>query len=129
MRRSSFAAILIIVVCFAGIFGCSNDPAKDLYGTWKGKTRIAQDIVMTIRNDKTIEIETDSDSVRQVRKGTFVIVDRRLRATLDTLETYTGNVVKRERKVDFDEALFTFISDDEMVLRNGTQAIVLERVE
>jgi hypothetical protein len=129
MRRSSFAAILIIVVCFAGIFGCSNDPAKDLYGTWKGKTRIAQDIVMTIRNDKTIEIETDSDSVRQVRKGTFVIVDRRLRATLDTLETYTGNVVKRERKVDFDEALFTFISDDEMVLRKGTQAIVLERVE
>jgi hypothetical protein len=129
MRRSSFSTILIIVVCFAGIFGCSNDPAKDLYGTWKGKTRIAQDIVMTIRNDKTIEIETDSDSVRQVRKGTFVIVDRRLRATLDTLETYTGNVVKRERKVDFDEALFTFISDDEMVLRKGTQAIVLERVE
>jgi putative alpha-1,2-mannosidase len=129
MRRSSFSTILIIVVCFAELSGCSDDPAKELYGTWKGKTRIDQNITMRIRSDSTIEIETDADSVRQIRKGTFAIVDRRLRVALDTLETYSGDVVRRQRKIDQDEALFTFTSKDEMVLRKGTQAIVLERVE
>jgi hypothetical protein len=129
MRRRSFTTVFTLIVCLVECLGCSSDPAKELYGTWKGKTRIDQDIAITIRQDRTIEIETDADSVRQIRKGTFEIIDRRLRVAFDTLEIYNGDIVKRERKVDQDEALFTFTSDDEMVLRKGTQAIVLERIE
>jgi hypothetical protein len=128
-RYTCILAVMSIVLAFAFLPGCSDDPVKDLYGTWTGKTRIDQDMTITIRQDRTIEIETQVDSVRQIRKGTYTIIDRRLRIALTTLDTYTGNVVKRETKADQDEALFTFTSRNEMVLRKGTQAIILQRAE
>jgi hypothetical protein len=126
-RYTCIVAVMSVVLAF--LSGCGNDPVKDLYGTWTGKTRIDQGITITIRQDRTIEIETQVDSVRQIRKGTYTIVDRRLRIALTSLDTYTGNIVKRETKADQDEALFTFTSHNEMVLRKGTQAIVLQRVD
>jgi hypothetical protein len=121
--------LFFLVLAFVGLPGCGNDPASKLYGTWKGKTKIDQDIAITIRPDTTIEIETQIDTVRQIRKGTFTLVDRRLRIALTTLDTYFGDVIKHEAKIDQDEALYTFTSDDEIVLRKGTQAIILQRVE
>jgi len=129
MRRCGFVVLPLILVLGFAESGCSNDPAKELWGTWKGKTRIDEDITITIRPDSTIEIETGTDSVRQIRKGTYRIVDRRLRITLSTFDTYQGDIVKRRTKADQDEALFTFTGRNEMVLREGTQAIVLTRVE
>ena len=116
---------LLALVC---IIACTKDRQDRLFGTWEGRTRIDQGISMTFRPDSTIEIETDADSVKQVRQGTFQIVDRRIRIALTLLETYSGNSVKREMKADQDEALFTFTGENEMVLRKGTQAIILHRV-
>ena len=83
-----------------------------------------------IRPDSTIEISTMvDDTIRQIRKGTFTLVDRRLRISLTSLDTYSGESVKHESKIDQDEALVTFTSADEIVLRKGTQAMVLERAK
>jgi hypothetical protein len=128
-RRISVVILIFLVLTFVGLPGCSSDPAKKLYGTWKGKSKIDQDIAITIRPDSTIEIETQVDTVRQIRKGTYKIIDRRLRISLSDLETFAGDVVKREKKIDQDEALLTLTSADEMVLRKGTQAIVLQRAK
>lgn len=123
-RTSSF----FLAFALAGIIGCTSDPWSKLYGTWEGKTRIDQNISITMRPDSTIEIETETDSGRQISKGTYQIIDRRIRIALTSVETYTGNVAKLENKADQDEALFTFAGKNEMVLRKGTQAIVLHRV-
>jgi hypothetical protein len=128
-RRISVVIFISFVLALVGLPGCSNDPVSKLNGTWKGKTKIDQDIAITIRPDSTIEIETQVDTLRQIRKGTFRLVDRRLRIALTTLDTYAGDVIKHEAKVDQDEALYTFTSDDEIVLRKGTQVIILQRVE
>lgn len=126
MRASSKVAVLLVFGFFI-VPGCNRNPLTGLYGTWEGKTRIDQNIVITMRPDSTIEIETEEDSARQVRKGTYQVIDRRIRITLSSLETYTGDVVKRETNMDQDEALFTMTGRDEMVLRKGAQAIILHR--
>ncbi len=110
--------------------GCSRDPLDQLYGTWKGKTKIDQDITMTFGRDSTIAIETvqEEDSIRKIQRGTFQIVDRRIRIWLTSLETYTGGSVKREKKTGADEAVFTLTMGDELILRRGLSAIVLQKV-
>jgi len=123
----SFSILLAVgLIC---ILGCKTDSRSMLFGRWEGKTKIDQDIAITIRPDSTIEIETQADSSTQIRKGTYQIVDRRLRIALTSLETVTGKTVKRENKADQDEALFTMIGENEMVLRKGTQAIILHRAK
>ena len=130
MRQSIASTILIFVaVALADLSGCSAEPAKELLGTWKGTTKIDQEITITIRKDSTIEIETVADSVRDIRKGTYQVIDRRLRIALTVRETQSGDLVKREPKFDQEEALFTFTAANEMVLREGTQAIILERIK
>lgn len=122
--------VFITVLCL-GLFvavGCKKDSLHQLYGAWEGKTRIDQSITVTIRPDSTIRIETDTENGRQIRSGTYAIIDRRIRIALTSLETYSGDTVKREKKADQDEALFTFTGENEMVLRKGTQAIILHRV-
>ncbi len=109
-------------------FGCGKDPYERLYGTWSGKTRIDQDITIRIHRDSTIEIETDVDSVRQVQKGTFQIIDRRIRIQFKTMETYTDDGVVRQEKTGTDEAVFTLTRSNELVLRRSLQAIVLQKV-
>ncbi len=119
--------ICLLTTCILGFYACSLDRSKELQGTWKGTTKIDQNITITIGPDSTIEIETEVDSVRQIRKGTYQIIDRRIRIALNSLETDTDGAVKRETKEDQDEALFTMTGKDEMVLRRGTQAIILHR--
>ena len=129
-RIDKHASGLVVVLLTLGIFalgGCNKDPLNGLYGKWEGQTRIDQNISITMRPDSTIEIETEVDSARQIRKGTYQVIDRRIRIALSSLETYTGAVIKHETKVDQDEALFTMTGKDEMVLRKGTQAIILHR--
>jgi hypothetical protein len=126
-KHDSGIVVVLLTFGFFTFAGCNRDPLSGLYGTWAGKTRIDQNISITMRPDSTIEIETQVDSARQVRKGTYQVIDRRLRIALSSLETYTGDVIKRETKVDQDEALFTMTGKDEMVLRKGTQAIILHR--
>ncbi len=130
MRSLSGVCVVVLFTFAAGITpGCKQNPARDLCGTWRGTTKIDQEISITIRPDSTIEIETVADSVRQIRRGTYTLLDRRLRINLDTLETHVGDAVKREMKPDQDEAVLTFTGKNEIVLRKGLQAIVLERVE
>jgi hypothetical protein len=120
---------IVLIICL-GLAACNSTSGDKLYGTWQGKTRIEQDITMMIRPDSTIEISTMvDDTIRQIRKGTFTLVDRRLRISLTSLDTYSGESVKHESKIDQDEALVTFTSADEIVLRKGTQAMVLERAK
>lgn len=126
--KNKIGFVSLFVTCLFFLPGCSKDPLRDLYGTWKGQTKIDQTMTITLRPDSTIEIEIQGEDVRTVRKGTYELVDRRLRTTLTTLETFTGKAVKREEKVDQDEAVLTMTSKNELVLRKGTQAVVLERV-
>jgi hypothetical protein len=126
-KHDSGMVVVLVTFCLFILTGCNRDPLSGLYGTWEGKTRIDQNISITMRPDSTIEIETEVDSARQVRKGTYHVIDRRLRIALSSLETYAGDVIKHETKVDQDEALFTMTGKDEMVLRKGTQAIILHR--
>ena len=126
--RISHAAFVGLLFFIVGLLACSRRSGDELYGTWQGRTRIDQDISITIRRDSTIEITTTvDDTIRQIRKGTYALVDRRLRISLTGLDTFKGNVVTHENKIDQDEALVTFTSADEIVLRKGTQAMVLER--
>ena len=127
LNQRSQIALLVLVLC--SLLSCKNDPLQRLYGTWEGKTRIDQNISMTFRPDSTIEIETDTDYGKEIRKGTFQIIDRRIRIALTSLETYMGDTVKRQHKLDHDEALFTFTGKNEMVLRKGTMAIILHKKE
>lgn len=126
-KMTKLSNVYLLTICILGFYACGADPAISLHGTWTGKTKIDQNITITIGPDSTIEIETEVDSSKQIRKGTYRIIDRRIRITLSSLETYTGDVIKREAKMDQDEALFTMTGKDEMVLRKGTQAIVLQR--
>lgn len=127
-RYQSVVGPFFFALLLVQLSACSKDPREKLYGTWKGTTKIEQNITITIRPDSTIEIDTQVDSVREIRKGTYTIVDRRLRIALTRRETYTGDRVVREDKVDQDEAVFTFTGENEMVLRKGTQAMILQRV-
>ena len=120
--------VILFVTSFVPVVsGCSRDAVDRLHGTWIGKTRIDQDITITIGKDSTIAIETADDSVRKVQRGTYQIVDRRIRISLDSLETYTESGVKRERKTGADEAVFTLTMGNELILRRGLQAIVLQK--
>ncbi len=124
-RRNLAVGLLLVIAILPG---CSRDPLERLYGTWKGKTRIDQDITITIKRDSTIAIETEDDSLRQIRRGTYQVIDRRLRISLASVETYEGDSVRTQVKVDHDEAVFTLTGADELVLRRGQMAIVLEKV-
>jgi len=124
--RSYFVLFLPFVL--SSFVSCRNDPLSKLYGRWEGKTKFDQDISITLNRDSTIEIETQTDEGRQIRTGTYRIVDRRIRIALTTLEIHSGNTVKREKRIDQDEAVFTMTGKDEMVLREGTQAIILRRI-
>ena len=126
--KTKIAFVSLFVTCLFFLPGCSKDPLSDLYGTWKGQTKIDQTMTITLRPDSTIEIEIEGEDIRTVRRGKFQMVDRRLRTTLTTLETLTEKAVKREEKVDHDEAVLTMTSKNEMVLRKGIQAVVLDRV-
>ncbi len=121
-------ALIVMGAIALVVTSCRKKPLEKLYGTWTGTSKIDQDITITLRPDSTIEIETEADSVRQVRKGTYQIVDRRLRIVLKSVETYTGDSVRREMKNEHDEAVFTLTYDDELVLRRGAQVLVLHRV-
>ncbi len=126
--RSHVVAFAVLLTAL-GFFACTESTEERLCGVWKGTTRIDQSITITIRPDSTIAIETTEDSVIQIREGTYTILDRRLRIRLTTLERRIGSNVRRETKPDQDEAVFTFTGKNEMVLRKGLQAIVMERVE
>ena len=127
-RSSSIVAIVFLAIDILGTSGCSKTVEQKLCGTWKGTTRIDQGITITLRPDSTIQIETEEDSVQVVRNGTYSIVDRRLRIRLTSQETIQGDLVTRKSKIDHEEAVFTFTGENEMVLREGLLAIVLERV-
>ncbi len=120
--------VFVFAIIVLQLLGCSKSVEQRLCGTWKGTTRIDQPMTITIRADSTIQIEMEGDSGRVVRRGTYSIVDRRLRIKLTTTETIDGDRVTREDKTDQDEATFVFTGENEMVLRKGLQAIVLERV-
>ncbi len=126
--QSSTISFLFLAASLAGVAACSHDPGERLYGTWKGKTKIDQDITITIRQDSTIAIETEADSVRRVQKGTYQIIDRRLRISLTSVDTYEGDSVSTRLKSDHDEAVFTLTAANELVLRRGEMAIILEKV-
>jgi hypothetical protein len=129
-RRVTRAAIAGLLLTILGLSACNSGSGDRLYGTWQGKTLIDQDISITIRPDSTIEISTTvDDTVRQIRKGTYALVDRRMRISLTTLDTYSSGDIRHESKIDQDEAVVTFTSADEIVLRRGTQAMVLERTK
>jgi hypothetical protein len=128
MKHKPFSALLLLTgISLISLLSCSRDPLERLYGTWKGKTRIDQDITITIRPDSTIAIETEVDSIRQIKRGTYRVVDRRLRILLTSTETIEGDSVKTQRRLDQDEAVYTLTSAKELVLRRGEMAIVLQR--
>lgn len=120
--------LVSLILLLVSVTGCGRDPYEKLYGTWSGKTRIDQDITIRIHRDSTIEIETEVDSVRQVQKGTFQVIDRRIRIQFKTMETYTDQGVMRQEKTGTDEAVFTLTRSNELVLRRSLQAIVLQKV-
>jgi hypothetical protein len=124
---SSLAGFAVVFLALA-LLGCGKTVEERLCGTWEGTTRIDLPITITIRPDSTIQSETKEDSGHVVRAGTYSIVDRRLRIHLTSVERIVGDSVRREDKIDHDEATFTFTGENEMVLRKGLQAIVLERV-
>lgn len=128
MNRLTAYSPSITLACLLVLAACCREPSNEVHGIWKGKTKIDQDITITLKPDSTIQIETETEGVRQIRKGTYQIIDRRLRISLTSVETFTGGSVRREEKADQDEAVFTITSSNEMVLRRGTQAMVLERV-
>lgn len=122
-------ASMLLAILFSGLSSCSHDPLEHLYGTWKGKTKIDQDITMIIKPDSTIAIETEEDSVKRVQKGTYQIVDRRIRIVLTSFEVFEGDSVRREKKKAHDEAVFTLTYYNELVLRRGEQVMVLHKGE
>ncbi len=127
-NRASLPLLLLSAAFLAGVCACNRDPLDRLYGTWSGKTKTDQDITITIGRDSTIAIETVEDSVRKVQKGTYLIIDRRIRISLTTMETYEGDNVTRQKKTGADEAVFTLTRGNELILRRGLQAIVLQKV-
>jgi hypothetical protein len=129
MKQKPFSALLLLMGIFLiSSLSCSQDPLERLYGTWRGKTRIDQDITITIRPDSTIAIEIEADSVRQIKTGTYQVIDRRLRILLTSTQTFEGDSVKKQRKIEHDEAVYTVTRANELVLRRGEMAIVLGKV-
>jgi hypothetical protein len=126
-KQNSLLFVILLLVLVAAGAGCGRQIPVNLVGTWKGTTKLDQDIIMTFGSDSSIRIETMVDSVRQVRGGTFHLVDRRVRIVLAYVETFAGNTPHRITKVDQDEAVLTMTHKDEFVLRKGDQVVIFER--